>query len=68
MPRPRVIADPSRITVTFDKGDYETVRAIAAKQHVTNSGIVRRAVSDWLRAHNASGSLTDEGAAPRQTR
>jgi hypothetical protein len=68
MPRPRVIADPSRITVTFDKDDYETVRAIAAKQHETNSGVVRRAVRDWLRARNASGAASVKGETPRQTR
>ena len=66
MPRPRVIADPSRITVTFDKDDYDTVRAIAAKQHETNSGVVRRAVRDWLRARDASGAASVEGESIRQ--
>ena len=68
MPRPRVIADPSRITVTFDKNDYDTVRAIAAKQHETNSGVVRRAVRDWLRAREARGAASVKGKSLRQTR
>ena len=68
MPRPRVIADPSRITVTFDKDDYETVRAIAAKQHDTNSGVVRKAVRDWLRARDANGAASTTGGLLRQTR
>ena len=66
MPRPRVIADPSRITVTFDKDDYDTVRAIAAMQHETNSGVVRKAVRDWLRAQDVSGPASVEGESIRQ--
>ena len=49
MPRPRVISEPLRITVTFDRDDYESLRAIAAKQRETSSGVVRKAVRDWLR-------------------
>ena len=54
--------------MTFDKGDYETVRAIAAKQHDTNSGVVRKAVRDWLRSHDAGGTTAAKGTSPRQTR
>ena len=68
MPRPRVIADPSRISVTFDKDDYDTVCAIAAKQHETNSGVVRRAVRDWLRARDVSGAVSVTSESLRQTR
>ena len=48
MPRPRTILEPSRITVTFDRDDYESVRAIAAEQQGTNSAVVRQAVREWL--------------------
>lgn len=68
MPRPRVIADPSRITVTFDKDDYDTVRAIAAKQRDTNSGVVRKAVRDWLRTQDANGVASVTGGSLGQTR
>ena len=54
MARPRVISEPSRITVTFDKSDYESVCAIAAVEHETNSGVVRKAVREWLRNNGLS--------------
>lgn len=63
MARPRIISEPSRITVTFDKSDYESVCEIAAVEHETNSGVVRRAVREWLRLTSLS-NLSSEGKLP----
>ena len=54
MARPRTLSEPSRITVTFDKRDYESVCAIAAVKQETNSGVVRRAVREWLQGASLS--------------
>ena len=48
MPRPRVISDPARISITFDHSDYESVKAIAKTERVSKAWVVRRAVREWL--------------------
>lgn len=53
MSRPRVIFEPSRITVTFDRCDYESVEAIAAARRDTKSGVVRKAIREWLKSGSA---------------
>lgn len=62
MPRPREIADPARVTVSFDRGDYLRVQAIAKRERTSNALIVRRAVSEWLRQRNDSGEATEPSA------
>lgn len=68
MPRPRIISEPSRITVTFDKRDYESVCAIAATEHDSNSGVVRRAVREWLNDLQSKARPVSRGVAVRKRR
>jgi hypothetical protein len=50
VPRPRQLAEPSRITVSFDKGEFEAVRAQAAICKKSKAEIVRMAVREWARS------------------
>lgn len=53
--RPRVVQEPERITVDFEKRDMEALRKLAESRGTSVADLIRRAMSRFLR-ERGSGS------------
>ena len=47
--RPRVVKDPERIAVDFEKPDLDALRALAEHRETSVADLIRRAVAQYLR-------------------
>ena len=47
--RPRLVQEPARIAVDFEKSDLEALRMLAGRRRTSIADLVRRAVSQYLR-------------------
>jgi len=47
--RPRVVKDPERIGVDFERSDFEALRELAERRGTSVSDLIRRAVSQYVK-------------------
>lgn len=47
--RPRVVEEPERIAVDFEKPDLDAVRELAERRRTSVADLIRRAVAQYLR-------------------
>lgn len=47
--RPRVVQEPERVAVDFEKADLETLRKLAESRGTSVADLIRRAVGQYLR-------------------
>ncbi len=51
MGRPRVVQNPRRLAVDFERGDVEALEEIADRRSVSIAHLLREAVRAYLRRH-----------------
>ena len=47
--RPRVVRDPERMVVDFEKADLDVLREVAGRRGTSLTELIRRAVSQYAR-------------------
>ncbi|MGE0252970.1 MAG: ribbon-helix-helix protein, CopG family [Alphaproteobacteria bacterium] len=47
-----------RVTVSVTRGDYDILNALADREDVSVSWVIRRAIHEYLRPHRRSASAT----------
>ncbi len=47
--RPRIVEEPERIAVDFEKPDLEALRELAERRETSVADLIRRAVAQYLR-------------------
>lgn len=60
MGRPKSNRKVSRLSVSLDDQDYETLKSLADKHDVSAAWLVRRAVTDFLKAAEGNRSRKPE--------